>query len=261
MELPEHSLAIFALDKQLNNIHKTKLLTTHTYIKQMLFLSNLELSISPIVNDPGLLLPQESDFETIFIDQVNELFDNCTSDSQDFQGILIQKGPPPLKIPLAASDASLFTYNDRKFAASAAFFGISSRLNVAIPTFDSSISTELPEITGIIIALQQAVSNNITHLHLVCDNQSAMQFIKEAICLGIQKSNFLQGKVLANTVYKQKALEANLLSPQFSFLSISHAKSHTQSTHKFNLMNDGADKAAKECVKQFAQSVSRFEIN
>ena len=161
MELPEHSLAIFALDKQLNNIHKTKLLTTHTYIKQMLFLSNLELSISPIVNDPGLLLPQESDFETIFIDQVNELFDNCTSDSQDFQGILIQKGPPPLKIPLAASDASLFTYNDRKFAASAAFFGISSRLNVAIPTFDSSISTELPEITGIIIALQQAVSNKV----------------------------------------------------------------------------------------------------
>ena len=105
------------------------------------------------------------------------------------------------------------------------------------------------------------MSSNITHLHLVCDNQSAMQFIKEAICLGIQKSNFLQGKVLANTVYKQKALETNLLSPQFSFLSISHAKSHTQSTHKFNLMNDGADKAAKECVKQFAQSVSRFEIN
>ena len=99
MELPEHSLAIFALEKQLNSIHKIKLLTTHTYIKQMLFLSNMELSISPIVHDPGILLPQESDYETIFIDQVNDLFDNSNPDSQDFQGILIQKGPPLLKYP------------------------------------------------------------------------------------------------------------------------------------------------------------------
>ena len=99
MELPEHSLAIYALEKQLNNIHKIRLLTNHTYIKEMLFLSNLELSISPIINDPSLLLPQESDYESIFIDQIEELLGNSSPEAQAFQGILIQKGPPHNKSP------------------------------------------------------------------------------------------------------------------------------------------------------------------
>ena len=261
MDPTNSSLLLYSLESQLSQLHKLKRSTTDQYIKSMIFYSNIEHTIQSIINNPESLQPSDKLFETTNPIEIMATLNNGGHNSTDYQGILIEKGPCPYDIPLAASDASLSFYNDRRVVTAASFFGSNSTLNIAIPTFDCMTSTELPEITGILLTLQQALANNLSHLHIIVDNQSAMRFIKEAACLGLNNSELLQRKILTNTVYKQKLNEANSLFPHFSYLSISHSKSHTHSTHLYSIMNAGADTLAKDCAKAFVESMTRLEKN
>ena len=106
-----------------------------------------------IINGPEWLQPSNKLYELTNPIQIMNTLNNGAPGSSDYQGILIQKGPCPYDIPLAASDASLSFYNDRRVVTASAFFGKDSPLNNAITTFDCVTSTELPEITGILLTL------------------------------------------------------------------------------------------------------------
>ena len=241
----DHSLKLLALENQLKAIHQIKIKIHDSFAQQIVFLTNLETSIKSIIDDPSSLNPPLNKCEYTNIEQIQRaLNSNRDPHSSEYEGILVQKDNVPSQIVLAASDASINNSGIYHVSIAAAFFANSSPLNIAVPTYESFSSTEIPEISGIILALEQAVNNGITDLHLVVDNQSALRFLKEASSLGLARSDYLQNKVLINEFFSSALNKIDATLPKFSFLSTSHTKSHTNNPHIFYNMNAGADSLA-----------------
>ena len=251
---------ITMLERQLHSIRQQKKILMENTVQQLIFLQNTENSLETIINstssfpiassnDPTMTVPKE------MIENIMEKIGNS-----QVEGILISENNTlPEEITLLATDASRGEVGSRPLATIACVFSEDSHLNLAAPSIYTT-ATETLEIEAIILGLQQAKTNSIAHIHLTADNVSALRFIKETIVLGT-RSRYIQHKINFNPFFQSAFDKITDLKTSFSFLSISHTKSHTSSRTVLAFLNSRADSLAKAKLKSIAQAVMKADRN
>ena len=177
-------------------------------------------------------------------------------------GILLV-APKPYLLPLLPFYLRDFLYSltfysltsiDTHSAAIAVAYNRNSHLNLATPS-KFFASTEILEIEAIILALKQSTKNNIKRLHITVDNLSALHFATQTATLTRETSTYLQEKIEYNHYYEESYTEIKHLISNFSHLSTSHTKAHTNSLSTLSQLNCLADRLARSCQTSFPRMI------
>ena len=228
-------------------------------MKKLIFLQNLESSIETIINSTSNTptLPTEESTISISRDRLDRHM--MQIDDQNLnEGTLIENNDPQINtVTILATDASRGESGSRSIASIACAFNMASCLNLAAPSIYST-STEILELEAIMMGLNQAKENNITSLHIISDNTSALRFLKESIKLGM-KSRYIQEKVNYNSFFQTTLDNLNSIKTSFKYLSTSHIKSHTSNKDIFSMLNSRADALAKAKLQAMSKLLQRAD--
>ena len=228
-------------------------------MKKLIFLQNLESSIENIINSMSNTPSSSAEESTISIprDRLNHYLDRI-DDQNINEGTLIENTDSQMNtVTILATDASRGESGLRSIASIACAFNVASCLNLAAPSIYST-STEILELEAMIMGLKQAKENNLTSLHIVSDNTSALHFLKESIKLGM-KSRYIQEKVNYNNFFQTTLDTLNSIKVSFQYLSASHIKSHTSNKDIFSMLNSRADALAKAKLQSMSKLLQRAD--
>ena len=240
-------------EKILANVRKEQITLFKQTADRYILLSNMESFLTSIIDMSDNIHPNQDNFILVDFDTIME---QCLR--EDTANILVDDNSGQ-QVCICATDGSRNDTHSKPSAAISVAYNRNSHLNLATPS-KFFASTEILEIEAIILALKQSTKNNIKRLHITVDNLSALHFATQTATLTRETSTYLQEKIEYNHYYEESYTEIKNLISNFSHLSTSHTKAHTNSLSTLSQLNCLADRLARSCQTGFSRMIKRADI-